>query len=244
MFIPLGDDNSRRRSFPIVVWAIVLLNAIVWYLELAHGERFMASYAAIPLEITRGVDLTTTQYLSVDGHRVAIPQGQGPEPIYLTILTSMFMHASWMHIIGNMVYLLIFGDQIEDEMGHLRFLLFYLLAGVTACFAQIYADPTSIIPCVGASGAIAGVLGAYLILHPRNPVRVLVIRSLVIIPAWFVLGLWIVMQVLSHANEAFTGGHSGVAYMAHIGGFAVGFVISIVMRTRARRRPRPFFHSR
>lgn len=242
MFIPLGDDNSSRRSFPFVVWGIVLLNALVWFLELSYGERFMASYAAIPLEITQGIDLTSTQYLSVDGHRVAIPQGRGPEPIYLTILTSMFMHASWMHIIGNMVYLLIFGDQIEDEMGHLRFLLFYLLAGVAACFAQIYSEPNSIVPCVGASGAIAGVLGAYLMLHPRNPVRVLVIRSLVVMPAWFVLGLWIVMQVLSHANRSITGGHSGVAYTAHIGGFAVGFIVSLFMRARGRRPSRPSFY--
>jgi len=235
MFIPIGDDNSRRRTFPFVVWGLVLLNAYVWYLELKYGQPFMATYAAIPFEISHGQDLISPQFIALHNERILIPQGAGPDPIYLTIFTSMFMHGSWMHIIGNMVYLLIFADQIEDEMGHLPFLLFYLLAGVGACLAQTYADPNSIIPCVGASGAIAGALGAYLILHPTNRVRVLFFRSLIVLPAWIVLGLWIVLQGMGHVGGAAEGARSGVAYMAHIGGFIVGFIVSIAMRLRSKR---------
>jgi len=242
MFIPISDDNSRRYRFPFVVWALVCLNCFAWYLELMHGERFLVSYAAIPFEITHHQDLVGTQYLPTDHGRVPLMHGPGPDPIYLTIFTSMFLHGSWMHIIGNMVYLLIFGDQIEDEMGHLKFLLFYLIAGVVACLAQVFAEPNSTLPCVGASGAIAGVLGAYLILHPRNPVRVFVIRSIVVLPAWLVLGFWIVMQLMGHANARLVGSTSGVAYMAHVGGFAVGFVVSVMVRLG--RRPKSGVHYR
>jgi len=164
MFIPIGDDNTRRYRTPFVVWALVVANALVWLLELQHGERFISSYAAIPFEISTGTDLIHTKYVSIEGARYPIEQGPGPRPIYLTLLTSMFMHGSWGHIIGNMVYLIIFGDQIEDRYGHLKFLLFYLLVGVAAGISQVVADPTSILPCVGASGAIAGVLGAYFII--------------------------------------------------------------------------------
>jgi membrane associated rhomboid family serine protease len=151
----------------------------------------------------------------------------------------MFMHGSWMHIIGNMVYLLIFGDQIEDEFGHFKFLFFYLAAGVGATVAQVMASPESVIPCVGASGAIAGTLGAYLVLHPNNRVRVLVIRSIVMLPASLVLGMWIVMQLFGQVESA-AGKASGVAYMAHIGGFVVGVVASFIAKisvgTKAQRR--------
>ena len=228
MFLPIGDDNSARRSLPIITWALVAANAYVWFLELSKGETFIASYAAIPYEITTGNDVTGTKYLPVGGELIPIQNGPGPHPVQLTLLTSMFMHGSWMHIIGNMVYLLIFGDQIEERLGRLKFLCFYLVAGVAAGLAQVWARPLSPLPCVGASGAIAGVLGAYLILHPHNAVRVLIFRSLVNLPAFFVLGMWGFMQVAGHLGTP--GEQGGVAYMAHIGGFIVGLVTSAITR--------------
>lgn len=237
MFIPLGDDNSRRYRTPFVVWLLVAANALVWALELQWGEQFIASYAAIPLELSTGTDITVTKYISVQGERFPIEHGPGPNPIYLTLLTSMFMHGSWGHIIGNMVYLLIFGDQIEDRYGHLKFLLFYLFTGVAAGISQVLADPTSILPCVGASGAIAGVLGAYFVMYPANTVRVLIFRDIIHLPAFIVLGFWGVMQVLGHFGNPTSGG--GVAYMAHVGGFVAGVVVALLCRlnpSRQRRR--------
>ena len=242
MFIPIGDDNSARRRFPIVTWTLVALNAYVWFLELSRGETFLASYAAIPYEITTGRDLLVTKYLPIGGEYVPIQNGPGPHPIQLTLLTSMFMHGSWMHIIGNMVYLLIFGDQIEDRLGRLKFLVFYLLAGISAGLAQVWVTPLSPLPCVGASGAIAGVLGAYLILYPGNAIRVLFFRSIINLPAFLVLGMWGFMQVAGHLGTP--GEQGGVAYMAHIGGFIVGLVTSVFLKLfssgkspRARRAP-------
>jgi membrane associated rhomboid family serine protease len=234
MFIPIGDDNTRRLRTPFVVWILVALNGFVWFLELQLGEHFIAAYAAIPFEISTGVDLTSTKYITMQGERIPIPQAPGPQPLYLTLLTSMFMHGSWMHIIGNMVYLLIFGDQIEDRLGHLRFLIFYLVAGLAAGLAQVIATPMSVLPCVGASGAIAGVLGAYLVLYPRNAVHVLLFRQVVLMPALIVLGFWGVLQVLGHLGNPSEGG--GVAYMAHIGGFVVGLATGIALGLFGRRR--------
>jgi len=232
MFIPVGDDNSARKRLPIVTWALVAMNTYVWFLELSKGERFLASYAAIPYEITTGIDLLATKYLPRGGEYIPIPNGPGPHPIQLTLLTSMFMHGSWMHIIGNMVYLLIFGDQIEDRLGRVKFLLFYLMAGIAAGLAQVWATPLSPLPCVGASGAIAGVLGAYLILYPGNAIRVLVFRNIINLPAFLVLGMWGFMQVAGHLGAP--GEQGGVAYMAHIGGFIVGLIASVFIKLFSR----------
>lgn len=228
MFIPIGDDNRQRRSTPFAVYGLIALNAYVWYLQLSLGESFTASYAAIPFELSHGIDVTETQYLTVHGERFPIPQGVGPHPLWLTAFTSMFMHGSWGHILGNMLYLGIFGDQIEDRLGHIRFVVFYLLAGIGATVAQVMAAPTSIIPCVGASGAIAGVLGAYLVLYPHNRVKVIVLRDIILVPASLVLGFWVLMQFMGQA--AVRGEQGGVAYMAHIGGFIVGFITAVLLR--------------
>jgi membrane associated rhomboid family serine protease len=228
MFLPIGDDNSRRRSTPIIVWLLVALNAFVWFLELQRGDAFFAAYAAVPFELSTGIDLTTTKYISIQGDLIPIPQAPGPVPIYLTLLSSMFMHGSWMHIIGNMMYLLIFGDQIEDRFGALRFLAFYLISGVAAGLAQVMTEPASVLPCVGASGAIAAVLGAYLALYPGNSVKVLILQTVVLMPAFIVLGFWGVMQVMGHFGNPTQQG--GVAYMAHVGGFVVGVVSGTLVR--------------
>ena len=227
MFIPLGDDNSRRTITPFIVYGLIAANAMVWFLQLNLGEPFSYGWATVPFEITHGTDLVRAAAMDIRGQDLAIPQYPGPSPIYLTMLSSMFMHGSWMHILGNMLYLFIFGDQIEDLLGHIKFLIFYVACGLGAGVAQIAFQPDSVIPCLGASGAIAGVLGAYLIKHPTNRVRVLMGRYITHMPAVVVLGFWIILQIFSQVTTRAGGG--GVAYMAHIGGFAVGFVLILIL---------------
>ncbi|HEY6332590.1 MAG TPA: rhomboid family intramembrane serine protease, partial [Blastocatellia bacterium] len=170
-----------------------------------------------------------------------IPEYPGPSPIWLTLFTSMFMHAGWLHIAGNMLYLWIFGDNVEDNFGHVKYLIFYLLCGLAADFAQIAADPNSLIPSLGASGAIAGVLGGYIIMFPRNRVRVLlpliIIWTFVQLPAIVVIGFWILLQLFSQISSVTSGteGGGGVAYMAHIGGFFTGMLLTFFFRTRNNR---------
>jgi membrane associated rhomboid family serine protease len=228
MFIPLGDDNSGRRITPYVVYGLVAANALMWYLQMTHGEPFTYGFAAVPFEITHGTDLTQANMVDIHGKDFPVPQYPGPQPIYLTLLSSMFMHGSWMHILGNMLYLWIFGDQIEDLLGHVKFFFFYIVCGVAAAFAQILYNPDSVIPTLGASGAIAGVLGAYLIKHPTNRVRVLVMRYITHMPAAVVLGFWIVLQIFSQVSTP-AGKASGVAYMAHIGGFIAGVILILAL---------------
>jgi membrane associated rhomboid family serine protease len=233
MVMPLGDDDLDRHRTPYVTFALIAINIVVWLLELSGGERFINGYSAIPFEITHNTDLVGNQSVDVGGQSITIPMYPGPSPIYLTLLTSMFMHASWMHIIGNMLYLWIFGDNIEDRLGHVKFLLFYLVCGFAASAAHIIFSASSVIPGLGASGAIAGVLGAYLILFPKNNVRVLVARQIVNMPAFIVLGLWIALQIFSQIGVS-GGQSSGVAYLAHIGGFFAGVVVIFLFGGRAR----------
>jgi len=233
MVMPLGDDDLDRRIVPIVTYALIAINVIVWLLELSGGERFINGFSTVPFEITHGTDLIGTQTIHVGDQSLPIELFAGPKPIYLTLLTSMFMHASWMHIIGNMLYLWIFGDNIEDRLGHAKFLVFYLVCGLAASMAQVLFDANSVIPSLGASGAIAGVLGAYLILFPRKNVRVLFARQIVNMPAFIVLGLWILLQVFSQIGVS-GGQASGVAYLAHIGGFFAGLILVFLFGGRSR----------
>jgi len=233
MVFPIGDDATGRERTPYVVMALIAANTIVWLIQLSAGTDFTNGYATVPFEITHGQDLVGTQAIRVGGESFQIPQAPGPSPIYLTLLTAMFMHGSWMHIIGNMLYLWIFGDQIESLLGHGRFLFFYLVCGLAASVAQIVYSPDSVVPSLGASGAIAGVLGAYLVKFPRNRVRVLLYRGITTMPAVFVLGLWIVLQIVSQVGTP-AGEATGVAYMAHIGGFIAGVALILVLgRQRA-----------
>jgi rhomboid family protein len=245
MLLPIGDDNTARTTTPFVVYIIVAINVFVFLvLQQATGTEagaeFTYAYSVVPYEITHNVDLVAP--VRIPGGR-AIPQFPGPTPIWLTILTSMFMHGGWMHILGNMLYLWIFGDNIEDNFGHARFLIFYFACGVAASFSQILVDPDSIIPSLGASGAIAGVLGAYLIMFPRNRVRTLIplgfLWTTFELPAIVVLGFWIVIQVFSQYTATFLhAAEGGVAYMAHIGGFATGLVLCLLFRRRGKIRVR------
>ncbi len=211
--IPIGDDNTQRRLFPLVTWALVVINVLVFFLELAGGEPFIMLWSFIPLRFL-----------------------QDPTGNFITLFTSMFMHAGWLHLGGNMLYLIIFGDNVEDRFGHIKFLLFYILCGLIATFAQFIVAPLVDIPNLGASGAIAGVLGAYLILFPRRRVRVLIVRWIAHMPALVVIGGWILLQLVSGLGTvASTAGASGgVAYMAHIGGFAGGLFLTLFFRGKAR----------
>jgi membrane associated rhomboid family serine protease len=224
MVMPLRDDDTDRRTVPVVTYALIAVNVLVWLIELASGERFINGYSTVPYEITHNTDLVGAQTIRAGGESATIQLYGGPTPIYLTLLFSMFMHASWLHIGGNMLYLWIFGDNIEDRIGHAKFLAFYVVCGIAASAAHIVFGPDSRIPSLGASGAIAGVLGAYLILFPKRSVRVLMGRQIVNMPAFMVLGLWILLQLFAQVSVAGTEG-GGVAYMAHIGGFVAGLVL-------------------
>jgi membrane associated rhomboid family serine protease len=205
---PIGDDNSSRRLFPVVTYALVALNVLVFFVELVSGDAFIETWAFVP-----------TRFL-------ANPAGD-----FVTIFTSMFMHGGWLHIGGNMLYLWIFGDNVEDRFGHLRYLLFYLLCGVAATFAQLAFSLGSDIPNLGASGAIAGVLGAYVLLFPRRRVTVLLGYIVVPMPALAVIGFWIVLQFFNGIGSIVASADTGgVAYMAHIGGFIAGLVLALFLR--------------
>jgi len=242
MLLPIGDEKTGRQTTPYINYLIIGLNIVVFLIELSQGSSFINGYSVVPYEITHGVDLVSrVPVRGVPGG--FIPEAPGPTPIYLTLLTSMFMHGGWLHIGGNMLYLWIFGDNVEDNFGHLKYLIFYLLCGFAASFAQIAIDPDSPVPSLGASGAIAGVLGSYLIMFPRNKVRVLlpifIIWTVVSLPAVLVIGFWIVIQLFSQfaaisEHSAQTAG-GGVAYMAHIGGFFAGVVLTFLFRNRTQR---------
>jgi len=208
---PIGDDNSGRRSLPVVTYALIALNVLFFFVELSGGNAFIQQWAFIPRRF-----------------------GQDPAGGIPTIFTAMFMHAGWLHLGGNMLYLWIFGDNVEDRFGSLKFLIFYLVCGIAATLAQYYVSPGSRIPNVGASGAIAGVLGSYLLLFPNARVRVLLYNQIVAMPAIAVLGFWIVLQIFAGAGALFNTAQSqdtgGVAYMAHVGGFVAGFLFTFLLR--------------
>jgi len=236
MVMPLRDDNTDRHTVPLVTYALIAVNILVWLLELGLGEPFINGYSTVPFELTHNTDLAGVQMVEAGGKSIPIRLYPGPTPIYLTLLSSMFMHASWMHIGGNMLYLWIFGDNIEDRIGHVKFLVFYLVCGLAASVADIMFKTDSIIPGLGASGAIAGVLGAYLVLFPKRKVKVLMMRTIVDMPAFMVLGLWILLQIFSQVTVAGTQA-GGVAYMAHIGGFVAG--VALIFLFGGKRTPPP-----
>ncbi len=227
---PIGDENLPGRGLPWVTASLIAVNITVFVLlQGASGDNtFTYGWSSIALEITKGVDLTQAVPVVIGGTEYLIPQAPGPDPIYLTLLSSMFMHGSWLHLGGNMLFLWIFGDNVEHRAGRLPYLVAYLAAGLVGSLAQILSDPSSQIPSLGASGAISGVLGAYLILFPRNRVTAFVFRFLVQIPALAAIGMWIAVQVISSLADPT--GAGGVAYLAHIGGFAAGVLAGLLFR--------------
>jgi membrane associated rhomboid family serine protease len=242
---PIGDENERGHGPAFVTLILIGLNVLVFVLlqgalGTQAGADFTYGYSAVPVEITTGVDLTEPQSVEVDGQTVEVPQEPGPDPIWLTLLTSMFMHGGWLHLAGNMLFLWIFGDNVEHRVGHVLYLGFYLIAGLIASLAQILVNTDSVIPTLGASGAISGVLGAYIVMFPANRVTVVLFRSVSQVPALVAIGLWIVLQVVAGLGGGLSGEGGGVAYMAHIGGFAAGVVGGLLFRSlfREPRRPR------
>jgi membrane associated rhomboid family serine protease len=224
--IPISDENRAART-PWVTYALIVVNALAWFFELSHGVMESTfDYGAIPSFVLHGA----RDGVLALGHGAIQLHQEVPWP--LTVLTSMFMHGSWLHIIGNMWFLWIFGDNVEDAMGSVKYLVFYFVCGLIAAMSQVLSSPASQVPMVGASGAIAGVLGAYLMLYPHARVRCLwilfIIITFVYVPAWLILGLWFVSQFFMPGE--------GVAWMAHVGGFAAGFLL---VRLFVARRPPP-----
>ncbi|KAA6463366.1 rhomboid family intramembrane serine protease [Acidobacteria bacterium AB60] len=203
-FVPLGDASRRSQAFPVVTTLIVALNAYVFFKELVYGDRFVFYWSTIPVYI-------------VHGQR------------WYTLVTSMFMHGGWMHIIGNMVYLWAFGREIEDAMGGFRFAVFYLFGGIVAMLAQIMGDPLSRVPSLGASGAIAAVMGAFLVTYPRDRIKavvfIFIFFRVTLIPAALLIGFWFLIQVF-HVGVVTNARMGGVAYLAHVGGFLFGVVMA------------------
>lgn len=213
--MPLGDDNSLRKSTPIINYLLIALNVFFFFVELSGGEDFIMKWAFIPQRFT------------------ADPIGNIP-----TIFTAMFMHGGWLHLFSNMLYLWIFGDNVEDSMGHLKYLLFYLIGGVGAALAHVLVAPNSVVPTVGASGAIAAVLGSYLVLYPRSKVLTLIPLGIYFrfttVPAVVVLGLWFVLQLFNGVIDLGGSDTGGVAFWAHIGGFVVGVVLAKAFASKHR----------
>jgi len=231
---PIGDDNSDRTITPYVNYLIIAVNVIVFvFLQGMSGDNlFTYSYATVPGEILTGRDIVTDAKVITDpltGDHLTIP-GLGPTaiPVYFTLITSMFMHGGWLHLGGNMLYLWIFGDNIENAIGHRRYLFFYLLCGIVASMRHVLVTKLLgqdlLVPSLGASGAISGVLGAYILLFPRRRVTMFFIRFITHVSAFWAIGIWIVFQIVSGLGML-GGGASGVAYAAHVGGFIAGLAL-------------------
>jgi membrane associated rhomboid family serine protease len=208
----VGDEAHPRRITPIITYGLIALNVLVFILEMSGGDKFIIQWSFVPSRF------------------LANPGGE-----FITIFSSMFMHADYLHIGSNMLYLWVFGDNVEDRFGHTAFLIFYLVSGIGATFAQLAVSATSTIPNLGASGAIAGVLGAYLVLYPRGRVYMMAGRGVFPVSALAAIGLWFLLQLFSGIGSlGTTADTGGVAYMAHIGGFVVGFVLTYLFGRGAR----------
>lgn len=206
--MPLGDDNSLRKTIPVATYALIVINILFFLAELSGGEEFIKQWAFNPRRFSAA-----------------------PFSDFITVFTSMFMHAGWLHLGGNMLYLWIFGDNVEDYLGKIKYILLYLLSGIAATFSQYMFFSRSDVPNLGASGAIAGVLGAYILFFPGRKVTVLIGRSITAMPAGIVIGFWFILQFMSSLGSVFsTQDSEGVAYMAHVGGFIAGLAIAFAFR--------------
>ncbi|MEP7213398.1 MAG: rhomboid family intramembrane serine protease [Acidobacteriota bacterium] len=223
---PIGDDNSDRTITPYVNYAFIGINILVFafFQQLGSNDAFTYAFSLVPKEVTTGVDLSGVQVLRDSlGNTGRIDLYSTPLPVYFNFLSSMFMHGGFAHIFGNMLFLWIFGDNLENLLGHVRYAIFYIACGFAAALAQVIMDTGSIIPMLGASGAISGVLGGYVLLFPKREVRALIFNFLTTVPAYVAIGIWILYQaVLGYMTPAGTG---GVAYAAHIGGFVAGLAL-------------------
>lgn len=237
MIFPIGDDNSDRTSAPVINYVLIAINILVFVLLQGMGsnDRFTYAFSTVPEEIVTGRDVTTPdrQFRNpVPGGEPVVVPGLQPTPftVYVTLLTSMFMHGGFAHLFGNMLFLWIFGDNLENRLGHWRYLIFYLICGLLASLAHVFSTVAfggnPLIPSLGASGAISGVLGGYILLYPGRRVRVILLNVLTQVPAFVAIGLWFVFQLISGLGFLGRGSQEGgVAYAAHIGGFIAGLVL-------------------
>lgn len=233
MIFPIGDDNSDRTTVPIVNYILIAINVLVFVFlqSLGTNDQFTYAFSTVPEEIRTGVDIARPVPIEVGDQQAVIGLQPTPIPVYLTLLTSMFMHGSLMHLFGNMLFLWIFGDNLEHSLGRARYLIFYLVTGLIASLAHVISTfvfgDNPFIPSLGASGAISGVLGGYLVLHPKRNVRVIMFRMITTVPAIVAIGLWFVFQLISAFGVIGAGPQSGggVAFMAHIGGFVAGVAL-------------------
>lgn len=233
--IPLRDDNSDRRSTPVINYLLIAVNILtfVFLQNFGRDYGFTYAYSTVPAEILSGKDIVTEGRIVRDaasGQRYQLP-GLAPTPVsvYLTLITSMFMHGGIAHIAGNMLYLFVFGDNVEDRIGHLRYLVFYLICGILASLAHVFSsyllDRSLYVPSLGASGAISAVLAAYMILFPGKRVLVLLLRFITPVPAILAIGVWFLFQLVNGLGMIGGAGGGGVAYAAHIGGFLAGLFL-------------------
>ena len=234
--MPVGDDNSDRRLKPIINYLLIAANIFVFifFQGLGTNEKFTYSFSTVPQEIVSGEDIVTEDQMYEDpvtGERFRV-SGLQPTPIsvYITLLTSMFMHGGFAHIFGNMLFLMIFGDNIENRVGHFRYLMFYLVCGIIASLAHVFVSvsmgSSTLIPSLGASGAISGVLGGYLLLFPKRRVRVMMFYQMMEVPAIVAIGIWFAFQLINGIGMLGSSTGGGVAYGAHIGGFIAGLLLS------------------
>jgi len=246
MVLPLGD-LQRTQIVPFVTYTLIAINVVVFLVEQQQGDEFTLAFAATPYEITHNEDLDQP-VASVVRVLVRDPFGRGvhweqrermrphvpcPIPIRLTLLTSMFLHGSWMHLLGNMLYLWIVGDNVEEVLGAVRYLVVYLACGLVGSLAQVAVNPESLTPTLGASGAIAGLMGAYVVWFPHNQIRVLVFRFITVLPAVVVIGAWIALQIWLGASSVGRMGEGGVAYLAHVGGAVTGIFVAFLFYDHA-----------
>jgi membrane associated rhomboid family serine protease len=233
MVFPIGDDNTGRVRTPYVTYALIALNVLVFVFLQGMGtnERFTYAFSTVPQEIRTGADVARDVPIEVGDERGSIPLQPTPGSVYVTLLISMFMHGGLMHLLGNMLFLWIFGDNVEDDLGHGRYTAFYLITGVIASLSHVVSTfvfgDNPFIPSLGASGAISGVMGGYLVLHPHRRVRVIMFRRVTYVPGYVAVGLWFVFQLISAVGMIGQGPNAGggVAFMAHIGGFVAGVVL-------------------
>lgn len=236
--MPIGDEGHHRGGLPLVNLIIIAANLAVFFLLQLPSDAFTMGFSAIPKEITTGTDLVGPVPVQLpDGSTENLDHARGPSPIWLTLLTSMFMHGGYAHIAGNLLFLFVFGDNVEKAVGSLIYAAFYLVSGVVASLAHVLFSVDSVIPSLGASGAISGVLAGYLVLFPKNRVKVLVgMRFVSEVPALVMIGMWAVFQfVAGFASITESAQTSGVAYMAHIGGFVAGLALAVLLRPFADR---------
>lgn len=236
MLFPIGDDNRERTITPFINYLLILTNIFVfiWLQDLGENEKFTYKFSAVPEEIITGRDIVTRNQTYEDpstGEEYMVPGlGATPFSVYITLLTSLFMHGGIAHIFGNMLFLWIFGDNIENRIGHLRYLFFYLICGILASLAHVYTTyvlgENLLIPTLGASGAISGILGAYILMFPKKRVSVIVFYFITDMPAIAAIGIWFLFQVISGLGLLGAGAQGGgVAYGAHVGGFISGMIL-------------------